>query len=273
MTKVFKSQSLWKTLNKIKEPINFVPTMGNLHSGHIYLIKRAKKKRGKVIVSIFINPKQFNSKKDFTSYPKSFKEDLKILKNLKIDYLYLPSYKDIYSFKPLNNIYMDKFSKKLCGKFRKSHFNGVLDAVNRLVETINPREIFLGKKDFQQLYLIKKHIEKRNISVRVIPCKTVREKNGVACSSRNSNLSIKELNNASKIIKFLKKEKKLIKNKKQIKLDMQKIKKKLFSFGVKKIDYISCLNLKTLSKPKTSKNSFNLFIAYYFKKIRLIDNF
>ena len=102
--------------------LSFVPTMGGLHSGHKFLIKKARKKSKKVIVSIYVNPKQFNSKKDYFSYPRNLKKDLKTLKKLKVDIVYLPTFNDIFSFKPKNKIYLDSFSKKLCGKYRKRCF-------------------------------------------------------------------------------------------------------------------------------------------------------
>ena len=250
----------------------FVPTMGGLHNGHKSLIEKAKRFSKKVIVSIYINPKQFNSKSDFKKYPKIKNKDLLLLKKLKVNYLYLPDYNDIFLFKVKNKIYKDKISKKLCGKFRKKHFIGVLNVVNRFLEIIKPKYIFLGKKDFQQLFLIKKHIKKRKIGTKVIPCKTIREKNGIACSSRNINLSKNEKLIASKIYHFLKKEKKLIKNKKILKLRTGIIKKEILKYGVKKIDYIEYLDTINLQKIKKPNVKFNIFIAYHLGNIRLIDN-
>ena len=188
--------------------ISFVPTMGGLHKGHLSLIRKAKTFKCKTLISIYVNPKQFNTKSDFQNYPRNIKNDIKILKRLKIDYLYLPSLKDIYGFKPKNKVYLNKFSRHLCGKFRKGHFEGVLNVVNRFLEIIKPKYIFLGTKDFQQLILIDKHILKNNIKTKVIKCSTVRERNGIACSTRNSNLNFKELLIASQIYKYLTKLKK-----------------------------------------------------------------
>jgi pantoate--beta-alanine ligase len=188
-----------------------------------------------------------------------------LLRKLKVDYLYLPSYLDIFSFKSRNKIYLHNFSKKLCGKYRRSHFKGVVNVVNRFLEIAKPKYILLGKKDFQQLFLIKKHIEKNKINTKVISCNTVREKNGIACSSRNKNLSKKEFKNLSKIIKLIKKNKNSI-NRKEIFKIMKKE-------GVKKIDYVEFLNLKTLKKSKNLKSKFNIFLSFYLGKTRLIDNF
>ena len=168
--------------------LSFVPTMGGLHKGHEFLIKKAKSKKKIVLVSIFVNPKQFNSKLDFSTYPRHFKKDIKILKKLKVDYLFLPTYRDVFSFKTKNKVYLHPFSKILCGKFRPGHFKGVLDVVNRFLEIFKPKYIFLGEKDFQQLVLIKKHIDKYNIKTKVIPCKTIRQNKYLPYSTRNDNL-------------------------------------------------------------------------------------
>ena len=265
-----------KDLNKLISKINpfsFVPTMGGLHKGHEILIKKAKKKSKNTLVSIFVNPKQFNSKKDFKTYPRNFKNDFKILKDLKVKYLYLPKHKDIFSFKTKNKIYLHSFSKKLCGKYRPGHFKGVLNVVNRFLELLSPKYIFLGKKDFQQLILIGKHIKKNKINTTVVPCKTVRDQLSVPFSSRNFNLKKQDQILASKVFKFLKKEKAYIKRKKIKKINLSSIKKKILKMGVKKIDYIEVINLDNLNKAKKYNENFNIFSAFYIQKVRLIDNF
>ena len=143
---------------------------------------------------------------------------------MKIDYLYIPTFKDIYGFTPKNKVFLDKSSKKLCGKFRKGHFEGVLNVVNRFIEIIKPKCIFLGKKDYQQLYLIKRHIEKRKIKSKIIKCKTIRENNGVACSSRNLDLSKSQMKIASNIFHYLRKVKKKIRKNYNL-FDVKEIKK------------------------------------------------
>ena len=269
--KIFKDKhTLQKEILKNKG-ISFVPTMGGLHKGHISLIKYSKKSGLKTLVSIFVNPKQFNKKSDFKSYPRNTKKDIKLLKKLKINYLYVPTFKDIYGFKPRKKVFLDKFSKKLCGKFRKGHFEGVLDVINRFIEVIEPKYIYLGKKDYQQLYLIRKHIEKRNIKTKIIEFKTIREANGVACSSRNSNLTMSQMKIASDIFNYLRNfKKKIKKNYSLFKID--KIKKDLINLGANKIDYLENYNVKNFKKIKRPNKKFNLFFAYYIKNIRLIDN-
>ena len=247
--------------------------MGGLHKGHEFLIKKAKKKSKFTIVSIFVNPKQFNSKKDFHNYPRNFKKDLKILKRLNVKYLYLPYSHDIFSFKTKHKIYLHPFSKKLCGKYRPGHFRGVLDVVNRLLEILKPKYMILGEKDFQQLFLIKKHIIKNNIKTSIIAHRTVRNQNFIPYSSRNLNLSKSEKILASEVFKTLRNEKNLIKRKRIKKINLLNVKNKIFKMGIKKIDYIEALNLKNLKKAKKFNENFNIFSAFYIGGVRLIDNF
>ncbi len=268
--KLFTDKKKLQTEIKNINNISFVPTMGALHKGHESLIKKSVRESRKTLVSIFVNPKQFENKKDFNTYPKSYKNDIKILKKLKVNYLYKANYADIYRFKTKNKIFLDLFSKKLCGQYRKGHFRGVIDVVNRLLEIIKPKKILLGNKDFQQLLLIKKHIKKNKINTKVIPCKTIRDKNFIAYSSRLRKLKNYKKINLVRIIKILRNYKKNLISKKT-NYNFYKIKNKLLSVGAKKVDYVELLDLKTLKKPK--KNKFNLFFAFYIGKVRFIDNF
>ena len=269
--KIFKNKLILQKEISKDNCLSFVPTMGGLHKGHLSLIKKAKKYKCKICVSIFVNPSQFNKKEDFKNYPRNLKSDINKLKKLKINYLYTPTYSDIYSFRTKNKIYLDKFSKQLCGKVRKGHFEGVLNAVNRFLEIIKPKYIFLGAKDYQQLILISKHIKKNKIKTEVIKCKTIREKNGIACSTRNLNLNKKQLIIASNIYTYLSNLNRKIK--KNYKLFKKKIiKKNLISLGASKIDYVENFAIKNLKESRKARNKFKLFIAYYINNIRLIDN-
>ena len=265
--KIFKDRKNLQREILYTKGISFVPTMGGLHNGHISLIKKSKKTKLKTLVSIFVNPKQFNEKKDFKSYPRNQKKDLKLLKNLKVDYLYLPTIKDIYSFEPKNKVFLDKFSKQLCGKYRKGHFPGVLNVVNRFLDIIKPKKLFMGKKDYQQLYLVKKHIIKRKIKTKIIECETKREKNGVACSTRNLNLNLKYKKIASRIYFYLKK----VKYKFNY-YNPNLLKKEIIKLGADRIDYVEFYNIKNFKKSKKSNKNIRIFIAYYLNKVRLIDN-
>ncbi len=263
-----------KTLFESLRPFNdlgFVPTMGGIHKGHLSLINKSNKLCKKTIVSIFVNPKQFNNKKDLKSYPQNIKKDLKILrKSKKVDFVYLPKFKDIYKDKKKSKITLQKKDRILCAKFRKGHFEGVLDVMNKLTKIVKPKKIFMGEKDFQQLYLVKNELEKK-YKTKVIPCKTIRDRNNVALSSRNLLLNKSNLITAAKIYKTLVDIKKNTKNKKNIPSFLNLKKKELKNNYKIKIDYLELRNIKNLKFSNTKNNS-RLFIAYYLKNVRLIDN-
>ena len=142
--------------------LGFVPTMGGLHKGHISLIKESKKQCSKTLVSIFVNPTQFNNKKDFNRYPRNIKNDLSILKKLKVNYVYIPKKKDIYSWKRSKKIRINENKKILCAKYRKGHFEGVIDVMDRLTNLIKPKKFLWVKKIFNS-YFWSKIMLKRNI--------------------------------------------------------------------------------------------------------------
>jgi len=262
---------LHETLRPFKN-IGFVPTMGGIHKGHISLIKKSIKFSKKTIVSIFVNPKQFNNINDFKSYPSNIKKDLDILKKIKkIDFIYIPKFEDIYDNKKISSIKIENKNKILCAKFRKGHFEGVLDVMNRLTKLIKPKKIFLGKKDFQQLFLIKNFIEKK-YDTKIIGCKTIRNKSKLALSSRNYLFSKKELKDVEKISKKFFNLKIKIKNTKNINKFLQKTKVELEKFFNIKIEYLENRNIKNLSISNNYIGS-RIFLSYYFKGIRLIDNF
>ena len=278
MKLIRKITDLNKAINNENE-LGFVPTMGSLHKGHEFLIKVSKKRCKKTLVSIFINPKQFNNKDDFNKYPKNLNKDLKILKKLKVDFVYLPTVAQIYKKKNYNKITIKKSQKILCAKFRKGHFEGVLDVLNRFVKIISPKIMFMGEKDYQQYFLVRNFISK-NYKTLVYPCKTIRNSNGVALSSRNKLLNKPELNTLGLIVNNLIKLKRSIyKNNKKNKISankqnelIQQTKISLINKFNVKIEYLECRNLINLNKNINNK-PFRLFVSYYINKIRLIDNF
>ena len=265
---IFSKKKLAQILDGEKN-LGFVPTMGAIHKAHIYIIKKSISLCKKTIVTIFVNKPQFNEITDYKKYPKNIKKDITILRRCKIDYLYLPSTKQIYPFGYNKKIKISSFSRKLCGKFRPGHFEAVVDVIDRFVKIINPSKIFLGEKDMQQLKIIEEYIKKNKIKTKVVGCKTIREKNGVACSSRNFLLSASDLIIASSVYKLLYKTKKLLIMKKNI---LKKIKNKIFQFGVKKIDYIELIDINKQTRPFKQNKKYKLFVAYYLGSTRLIDN-
>jgi pantoate--beta-alanine ligase len=267
-----------KAISKERE-LGFVPTMGSLHKGHEFLIKVSKKRCKKTIVSIFVNPTQFNNKDDYRTYPRNLSDDLKTLKRLKVDFVYLPSVNQIYRDKRLTEITLKQSQMIMCAKFRKGHFEGVIDVLNRFVKSISPKMMFMGEKDYQQFFLVRNFISKK-YATKVFPCRTIRSSNLTALSSRNRLLKKIDLKNsgliANKLIKLKrsltarngldsiasKKTKELIKKTKENLIKKFKI----------KIEYLECRNLTTLTTNLNNK-PFKLFVAYYLNNVRLIDNF
>ena len=260
-----------KAINKEKG-LGFVPTMGGLHKGHEALIKKAQKKCEKTIVTIFVNPRQFNDKNDYKNYPRSLKKDLKILQKLKVNYVYLPKINQIYKDKQPSITLLDKSQKILCAKFRKGHFEGVLDVINRFVKLILPKSIFMGEKDYQQYFLVKNFIEK-NYKTRVYACKTIRDSNNVALSSRNSLLGKTDLNTAGLIARKLYNfKKKINQNRNKTQKLIHILKKDLIKKYNIKIEYLEFRDKSSLNSNINNK-PFKLFVAYYLNNVRLIDNF
>ena len=251
--------------------MGFVPTMGGLHNGHISLIKKSLKECRKTIVSIFVNPTQFNSKDDYKKYPRNIKKDLSILKRLKVNFIFMPKEKEIYNHKKKSLIKLKKKDKILCAKFRKGHFEGVIDVMDRLTNIIKPQKIYMGEKDLQQLYLVKKYIQE-NHDTKIISCKTIRDSYKLAFSSRNVLLSKTELFIARTISKEMFFFKKKLSKSKNIKNLMYKKKKELISLFNIRFDYLELRNVLNFENSNKVKNS-KLFVAYYINKIRLIDNF
>ena len=189
---------IFKSINKLNKKVNFkanigfVPTMGSLHNGHISLIKSCKLKCKKTLVSIFVNPSQFNKTNDFKKYPRDLKRDVAILKKLNVDYLLVPKINDIYNNKKSMKININKKDKILCAKYRPGHFEGVLGVINQFLTKIKPKYMFLGEKDYQQIYLIRKFIMNK-FNTKIVSCKTIRLKSSLAYSSRNALLFKKEI--------------------------------------------------------------------------------
>lgn len=269
--KVLKNISvLKKAINNISS-LGFVPTMGGLHKGHISLIKKSKKKCKKTIVSIYINPKQFDNKNDFSNYPRDLSKDLNLLKKINPDYVFLPTTKEMYKSNSNKKITLLKSEKILCAKIRKGHFEGVLNIMDRFISLIKPKYIFMGEKDFQQLYLIKKFIKNKYKS-KIYSCKTIRDKNYIALSTRNFLLSKKDLIMVGKISRILKKTRQKIKKTSSPLLYLNILKKELIKKFKIKIDYLELCNEHNLNKSNLNKK-YKIMFAFYIKKIRLIDNF
>ena len=265
---ILDKKKLIKLVNK-EQYIGFVPTMGALHKGHASLIKKSISENNKTVVSIFINKQQFNKKSDFKKYPRVLKNDKKILRKLNVDYVFIPSSKEIYPNGPNKNIKINKFKRELCGKFRPNHFEAIVDVLERFIKIIKPKKIYLGKKDMQQLILVDDYFKKNKIKTQVIACETIRQRNGLALSSRNLLLSNNDKKTASKIYKILSiSKKKILKEKYFINLARNEI----LNLGIKKIEYLKILDINKIIKPHVKRSDKKIFVAYYLNSVRLIDN-
>jgi pantoate--beta-alanine ligase len=267
--KIIKKKIKLISILKNEKKVGFVPTMGAIHNAHISLIKRSKKECNKTIVSIFVNKPQFNRFSDFKKYPKPIKRDIYLLKKTKIDYLYLPTENQIYTKGKNDRIKLHPFSKRLCGKFRPNHFKAVVDVIDKFIQIINPSKIYLGKKDFQQLHIVRDYVKKNYKKIKIIGCKIIREKNGIPMSSRNLLLNLSQKKIASSVYMYLLSKKKDFSTGK---ISVKKIKNKLFLLGVKKLEYIELININKIITPFKKKKNYKIFIAYYLSKVRLIDN-
>ena len=217
--------SLINESNRLNQALGLVPTMGSLHRGHLSLISEALQHNDIVWVTIFVNPTQFNNKEDLTNYPKNLENDLKLIKKISNSInVFHPSETEIYDGKPFLKKYdFNRLDLELEGKFRADHFNGVATIVAKLFKLFKPSNAYFGEKDYQQTQIINRLIDLEKIDLKVIICPTIREENGLALSSRNKLLSIKNKNKSSIIYKnlvFLQKSF----NKNRNKLNLEKIK-------------------------------------------------
>ncbi|MCB0350500.1 MAG: pantoate--beta-alanine ligase [Bdellovibrionales bacterium] len=185
------------------QTIGFVPTMGALHAGHVSLIKNARAECDFVVVSIFVNPTQFNSKEDLESYPRNLSADLALLDSLEVDAVLTPTEAEIYSDKFRFKITETQHSELLCGAYRPGHFTGVLTVVAKLLGLTQAHRCYMGEKDYQQYLLVHDMVHALNIRSEIIACPTAREESGLAMSSRNARLSSDGRNKAALIYKYI----------------------------------------------------------------------
>ncbi len=254
--------------------IGFVPTMGALHLGHVSLIKKAKAKNDIVVVSIFVNPTQFNNKADLENYPNTLKEDIEILKKEECTVLFNPSVKEMYNTNIASDTFdFDGLETKMEGKFRDGHFNGVGTIVKQLFAIVDPDRAYFGQKDFQQLQIIKKMVQKHRLNVKVKGCPIFREEDGLAMSSRNIRLTKLQREKASFIYKVLKKARKKFKEK-SVEEIQNWVEKKFKNHKIFKLEYFTIAEEKTLETItiKEAGKKYRAFIAVFAGEIRLIDN-
>lgn len=254
--------------------IGLVPTMGALHDGHLSLVKKSNQVCDNTIVSIFINPTQFSPNEDLDTYPKTIKGDIELLKTLNVGAIFLPTNEDIYPNGYSTFINEESLSRELEGKSRPSFFKGVTTILVKLFNIVNPTHSFFGQKDAQQLRVVKKIVSDLNFNIKIISCPTIREKNGLAMSSRNKNLSNCDRQKAAIIYKSLCHSISLLNNGER---DANNIKKEISKILLTEqsisIDYISVANEHSLKEIDNAiTTNILISIAICIKNIRLIDN-
>ncbi|OGW87037.1 MAG: pantoate--beta-alanine ligase [Omnitrophica bacterium RIFCSPHIGHO2_02_FULL_46_11] len=253
--------------------IGFVPTMGCLHEGHLSLVRYAQRENDVVVVSIFVNLTQFGPREDFKRYPRDLKQDQKFLKKAGVDYLFVPLRTSIYPKNFKNFIEPGPLARHLCGPKRPGHFRGVATVVHRLFKLVKPNVAYFGEKDYQQARIIAELVRRLRLPVKIRTCPIVREKDGLAMSSRNQYLSKKERICARAIYQSLKQAKKLIHSGERNILRIKRAIREILASCVDKIDYIEVANPKTCAPVKTIRNTALIAIACYVGSTRLIDNF
>jgi pantoate--beta-alanine ligase len=270
---IAKIKKLVKKSKKNDKTIGFVPTMGALHKGHLSLVNKAKKESDYLVVSIFINPLQFGPSEDFKKYPRNIKKDKQLLKKHQVNLLFYPQADKIYTPDFSTFVQEKKISKKLCGKSRPGHFQGVTTIVTKLFNIVQPDLSYFGQKDYQQALIIKKIAKDLNFATKIKIAPTIREKDKLALSSRNAYLSRKERKESRAIYRALTQAKKMIKGKeKNPKIIIKEMKKIITKEPAAKIDYIEIRKAENLEKIKTIKGKAFIGVAVYFGKTRLIDN-
>lgn len=256
--------------------LGFVPTMGALHKGHLSLVRQALAANNLVVVSIFVNPTQFNNYNDLNKYPQNLTKDVELLETLSKESIivYAPTIEEIYG----NQISADKFDFKgleleMEGRSRPGHFNGVGTVVKRLFEIILPNRAYFGEKDFQQLQIIRKMVELTQLPVIIIGCSIEREFNGLAMSSRNSRLKTNEFDKSALIYKTLQTVQTKFKNH-SIQTIYEWVENQFSNQPLFELDYFQISEVESLTaiKKKSIKKTYRAFIAVFVRDVRLIDN-
>jgi pantoate--beta-alanine ligase len=267
-------QNLMLSLKKQGKKIGFVPTMGYLHEGHLSLIRCSKKENDITVVSIFVNPIQFGANEDFGRYPRDFERDKSLCEKENVDYIFYPSYEEMYPDGFQTYVEVAELSKGLCGDFRPGHFKGVATVVAKLFNIVCPDNAYFGKKDFQQLKVIQRMVKDLNFPVNVVGCPVVREPDGLAMSSRNKYLSDEERESALNISKALFEAKRMFEDgitdpnliKERVRQIISQAK------HLKEIQYVEIVDSNTLKPVDKVKKSDVLAVAVYIGNTRLIDN-
>ena len=269
--KIEELKNILQLVKDSNKSIGLVLTMGNMHEGHLSLVREAQIINEFVLTTIFINPTQFDSVKDFNSYPKTLDEDIEKLQSINCNLLFLPDINEIYPNGQIIEKSITKYRDILCDKYRPGHFDGVTTVVNIFFNLIKPNNSYFGEKDFQQIKYINELVKIKNHKINVISCLSVRDNLGMSLSSRNSKLNKDQIEIFKNLAKKISKLIVIIKQRKK-KIKLENFKKDLSKININKIDYIDIRNENNL-EITDNFTSARLFIALFIDNIRIIDNF
>ena len=263
-----------KSAKKDGKTIALVPTMGALHAGHASLIKKARQLADAVVVSVFVNPTQFGPNEDFAKYPRTLKEDLLVCQEMGADAVFAPQPKEMYFDDRSAWVNEEALSRFLCGARRIGHFKGVCTVVSKLFNLVQPDFACFGKKDAQQLLILERMVRDLDFPIKIVECPLIREKSGLALSSRNKYLSPEEKKEALVLSRSLKAAKDAVAKGKSAAETKKLIAKIIATSPLAKVDYISVCDRETLEEVKTFKKGQKILVALavYFGTTRLIDN-
>lgn len=267
----------WRKKPIGRSSIGFVPTMGALHEGHLYLVKKSLRENTRTIVSIFVNPIQFRPEEDLENYPRPIKKDLALLKHVGVDVVYTPTAKMIYPPSFQTKIMVSSLTQNLCGSPRSrgpEHFHGVATVVAILFNQVRPTKAYFGLKDYQQVRVIEQMQNDLNFGIKIVRCPIVREPDGLAMSSRNAYLSSSDRHHAPKLYLALQYGRKLLlsDNKMTPHIALNRVRKRLSSIPNSQIDYVELVDPKTLEHVQARRRPALLAAAVKIRNTRLIDN-
>ncbi|MCY6484954.1 pantoate--beta-alanine ligase [Clostridium aestuarii] len=273
-----------KTIKEVREYIKqwrrqglsvaLVPTMGYLHDGHKSLVERASKENHRVIVSIFVNPTQFGPNEDLDTYPRDLEHDKKVCESAGASLIFNPEPSEMYFDDRCTNVEVEGLTNGLCGAKRPGHFSGVCTVVSKLFNIVTPDRAYFGEKDAQQLAVIKRMVRDLSFDIEIVGCPIVREKDGLAKSSRNIYLSKEERQEALSLNRSLRRAKKRLKDgERDTNIIKKAIEEEINKETLSKIDYIEIINSEDLKPVEKIEKTVLIAIAVFIGKTRLIDNF
>lgn len=256
----------------LQKKVGFVPTMGALHKGHLSLVERCHSESDLTVVSIYVNPAQFGPQEDLNHYPRNLEKDIDLLRNYHVDIVFTPDDVQMYPEGYCTWVQVEGLSDILCGASRPGHFRGVATIVLKLMHIVNPKLMFMGMKDYQQIIVLEKMIEDLNLETKIVRCPIVREPDGLAMSSRNSYLTPDERQRATCLIKVLKNAQKMVNEGYLDSSILISEAENIIKQSDGRIDYIKIVDGSTLQELPEVRSGSRMMLAVYIGNTRLIDN-